>query len=186
MIQITADTAVNIHPHVAEQCAARLCHDESEMQGLFNRTALLSLSPREGGWMIAYAWQSNEDEVQHVIGWVSVTEWDVGDETRIQVQGYVDREFRESGLASAMVACLCHDMPKTQLPVAVFSREFFAIAQRFGWNATRYKKITDGWLGVDSTDGRNIAGRTDPAGLHAAAPEVRGMPLAREQEGQET
>jgi GNAT superfamily N-acetyltransferase len=186
MINITADIAVNIHPHVAEQCAARLCHDESEMQGVFNRIALLSLSERERSWMIAYAWQPHEDEVQHVVGWVSVTEWDVGDETRIQVQGYVDPAFRERGLASAMVACLCHDMPKTQLPVAVFSREFFAIAHRFGWNATRYKHVTDGWLGVATTDGRGIAGRADEAGLHAHAPEVRSLPLARDEAGEET
>ena len=186
MINITADIAINIHPQVAEQCADRLCHDESEMQGVFRRISLLSLSDRERSWMIAYAWQPNEDEVQHVIGWVSVTEWDVGDETRIQVQGYVDRGFRERGLASAMVACVCHDMPKTQLPVAVFSREFFAIAQRFGWNATRYKNVTDGWLGVATTDGRGITGRSDEAGLHADAPEVRGVPLARDEDGEET
>jgi hypothetical protein len=183
MIQITADIAINIHPHVAEQCAARLCHDESEMQGVFNRISLLSLSPREREQMIAYAWQASDDG-QHVIGWVSVSEWVVGNETRIQVQGFVDQEFRERGLASALVACLCHDMPATRLPVAVFSKEFFAIAQRFGWNATRYRYATDGWLGVATTDGRYSTRRIDPAGLHADAPEVRGMPLAREQEGE--
>jgi hypothetical protein len=186
MIQITAEAAINIHPHVAEQCAERLCHEESEMQGVFNRISLLSLSPRERSWMIAYAWQPHEDEVQHVIGWVSVTEWDVGDETRIQVQGYVGPAFRERGLASAMVACLCHDMPKTKLPVAVFSAEFFRIAQRLGWDATRYRYAHDGWLGVSTTDGTRITGGSDAAGLHADAPAVRGVPLAREQAGEET
>lgn len=185
MINITADIAINIHPHVAEQCASRLCHAESEMQGVFSRIALLSLSERERSWMIAYAWQPHEDEVQHVIGWVSVTEWDVGDETRIQVQGYVDQDFRERGLANAMVACLCHDMPTTRLPIAVFSKEFFAIALRLGWNATRYRYVTDGWLGVDTTDGRNIGAGADQAGLHVDAPEVRSMPLARDEAGEE-
>lgn len=186
MLQITADIAFNVHPHVAEQCAARLCHAESEMQGVFSRIALLSLSQRERAWMIAYAWQPHEDDVQYVVGWVSVTEWDVGDETRIQVQGYVSEEFRERGVASALVACLCHDMPAAKLPVAVFSKEFFAIAKRLGWKATRYRHAHDGWIGVETTDGRSIGAGADATGIHADAPEVRSVPLASHEAGEET
>lgn len=184
MLQVTADAAINIHPQVAEQCATRLCHEDSEMQGVFRRISLLSLSERERSWMIAYAWQSSEDEIQHVIGWVSVTEWDVGDETRIQVQGYVDKDFRECGIASALVSCLCHDMPVSKLPVAVFSQEFFSIARRFGWKATRYRYAHDGWLGVETTDGRRIGAGADEAGLHVDAPKVCGVPLASDEAGE--
>lgn len=186
MINISTDIAINIHPHVAEQCAARLCHEDSEMQGVFQRISLLSLSDRERAWMIAYAWQPSEEEIQHVVGWVSVTEWCVGDETRIQVQGYVDGDFRERGIASALVACVCHDMPATKLPVAVFSKEFFKLAVRLGWNATLYRHTTDGWLGVNSTYGRGSDAGSDQAGVHADAPAVRSLPLASDEAGEET
>lgn len=187
MIQIHACIAHQVPVWVAQQCAEELCWEESESQALFQRISRMELQDRERAFMFAYAvieghdWYDDEDEV---IAWVSVTEWVVEQETRIQVQGYVRRDMRKQGIASALVACLCHDMPKSALPVAVFSREFFRIAQRRGWTATQYKSVDDGWIAVASVGGRDGGTGPDSAGIHAPPPEVRGVPLARDEEGE--
>lgn len=186
MIQIHTCIAHQVPIWVAQQCAESLCWDESESQALFQRIARMELPERERGWMIGYAviegrdWYDDEDEV---VGWVTVTEWVVGQETRIQVQGYVRRDMRQQGIASALVACLCHDMPKSSLPVAVFSKEFFRIAQRRGWRATQYKSVDDGWIAVATTEGRDCGGGSDTGGVHAAPSEVRDLPLACDEKG---
>lgn len=187
MIQIHCTHAHNLPVFVAQQCAEELCWPDSESQSLFNRIAGLGMSQRERHWMVGYAVIEPEqwdDDHYQVVGWVTVTEWVVGNETRIQVQGYVRRDMRRKGIASALVACVCHDMPKSSLPVAVFSPEFFKIAQRRGWHATRYRSVDDGWIAVATTEGRGRGAGTDEAGVHASASEVRGVPLARDEEGQ--
>lgn len=187
MWNIHAMVAARVPSVVASQCAEQLCWEDSEMQRFFRRIISHSLTVAERNWMMAFATETQldllDDELS-VIGWVSVTEWLVGDEVRIQVQGFVHPEFRGKGLATAMVVCLCHDMPKSEKPVAVFSDEFFRIASRMKWNAIHYRSTDDGWLGVRSTDGREIGTGSDAAGLHADAPEVRDLPLACDEMGE--
>jgi GNAT superfamily N-acetyltransferase len=186
MIQIHTTTAVNLPGYAAEQCAGELCWDNSESQSLFRRICAGELTDRERGWMVGYAVIEPEhwdDEDYRVVGWVSVTEWVVGDEERLQVQGYVRHDMRKQGIASALVACVCHRMPTTNLPVAVFSPEFLRIAKRRGWNATQYKSVDDGWIAVASTQTPDTGAGPDSAGVHADAPEVRGVPLAGGTEG---
>lgn len=189
MIQIHATTVVNMPGFAAEQCADELCWDNSESQALFRKISAGQVTDRERGWMVGYAVIEPErwdDDEYRVIGWVSVTEWTVGEETRLQVQGYVRREMRNQGIANALVACVCHDMPRTQLPVAVFSTEFLHIAKRRGWNATQYRSVDDGWIAVASTQGGDSGAGPDDAGLHAPASEVRGLPLAGDPAGEAT
>lgn len=188
MLQIYARIAHHVPVYVADQCASTLCWEDSESQSLFQRIALLELTERERVWMVAYALIESPDweDEDEVVGWVTVTEWVVGEETRIQVQGYVRRDMRKQGIASALVACLCHDMPKSELPVAVFSKEFFRIAQRRGWRATQYKSVDDGWVAVATTEGRDSGRGSDAGGVHDAPPEVRDLPLACDEEGEAT
>jgi GNAT superfamily N-acetyltransferase len=190
MLIIAALTTAQFPGWAAQHCRDRLCHDESEMQHLFDRIIQHSLSVQERGWMIAFARVQPDyfdDEVE-VVGWASLTEWKVGDEVRLQVQGFVDEKHRGKGIAGAMVVALCHDMPMHPLPVAVFSPEFFSIAKRLGWNATQYKHVDDGWISVGTTtaEGRSGGRGSDSGRVHADAPTVCGLPLAREQTGEAT
>lgn len=186
MINITCHFAIDMPVYMAEQCADRLCWKDSEMQGVFRRIAARALQPSEHGWQIGCAWKWDEVDEIVVVAWVSVTDWRVANENRVQVQGFVAKDMRRRGLASAIVACLAHDMPKTELPIAVFSDRFFAIARRAGWKATQYKSLDDGWIAVAHAGGGSSGRGSDPAGVHAAAPEVRGVPLARDEEGEAT
>jgi hypothetical protein len=159
MLNIHAMPVIEMPCYIAEQCRG-LCNDGSEMQGLFDRVALLSLREQDYAARIAYCWSRDGDDLE-VIGWASISEWAVGDEVRIQAQGFVHEDYRQRGIALAMCIALTHDLPRESLPVAVFSPEFFRIAQRLKWNATEYTLVDDGWLGVGSTDGRRIGTGTD-------------------------
>lgn len=189
MLNIHTMIAARVPAVVAHHCAEQLCWEESEMQRFFRRIVSHSLTVDERQWLVAYCVETQQDFLDDelsIVGWVTVTEWVVGDEVRIQVQGFIDPEWRGKGLATAMVACLCHDMPRTSNPVAVFSDEFLHIAQRMKWNAVQYRSTDDGWIGVATTDGRVIGAGSDEERLHAPASEVRGVPLARDEEGEET
>lgn len=189
MWNIHAMVAARVPSVVAHHCAETLCWDESEMQQFFRRIVSHSLTADERQWMVAYCTETQHDLLDDelsIIAWVTVSEWVVGDEVRIQVQGFVHPDFRGRGLATAMVVCLCNDMPKTSRPIAVFSDEFLHIAQKMQWNAVQYRSTDDGWIGVATTDGRIIGAGADEERLHADAPEVRGVPLARPEEREAT
>lgn len=137
--------------------------------------------------LVAYAWLDAEDEIE-VVGWATITLWQVGDEERVQLQVYVAPAYRRKWLATALCACLTHDMPHstTSARLCVFSPEVMQIARKLGWHARQYRSVDDGWIGVAETDGRDIGAGADEAGLHADAPEVRSVPLASEQAGEES
>jgi len=170
---------------IAEQCR-KLCHDDSEMQQLFGRIASGSVHEHERRWVIAYAWIGGNRSVVTVVGWASATDWFVANDTRRQVQVFVAKEHRGSGIGTALCACLGDLVTKYSGPVCVFSPRAMAIAKRLGWKADQYKSTDDGWIGVGSTDGRRIGTGHDDAGLHAPAPEVRSVPLASDEAGEAT
>lgn len=189
MLVIAALSTTQFPVWAAQHCRDHLCWDDSEMQRLFDRIIQHSLTLQERGWRIAFARVQTgyfDDEVE-VAGWVSLTQWTVGDEVRLQLQGFVAEKYRGKGVAGAMTVALCHDLPMHQ-SVAVFSPEFFSIAKRLGWIATRYKHVEDGWIAVESTtvEGGDSGRGSDAGGIHAHAPEVRSMPLAGEQTGEAT
>lgn len=156
MINIHSMQADELPCYLAEQCR-NLCWSDSEAQGLFDRIALLSLKPRDYTARIAYCWMTgDDDEGPVVVGWAFVWEWQVGDEVRVQAQGYVREDYRRQGIAGALCVCLTHDLPKDSLPVAVFSPEFLRIARRLGWNATQYRNTGDGWIGVGTVERREV------------------------------
>jgi hypothetical protein len=182
---------INIHcmpldcmpAYIASACAD-LCHSDSEMQSMFNDISEDS-STRMG--LVAYAWLDDEDEVE-VVGWATITLWQVADEERVQLQVSVAPAYRRKGVATALCACLTHDMPHatTSARLCVYSDEVMRIARKFGWHARQYRSVDDGWIGVADTDGRDIGTGADEERLHADAPEVRSVPLASEQAGEET
>lgn len=189
MLVIAALTMAQFPGWAAQHCREHLCWEGSEMQRLFDRAIQHSLTPQERGWKIAFARLQPgyfDDEVE-VAGWVSLTEWTVGNEVRLQVQGFVAEKYRGKGVAGAMLVALCHDLPMHQ-SVAVFSPEFFSIAKRLGWIVTQYKHVEDGWIAVESTtvEGRDSGRRSDSGRVHADAPPLCGMPLAGEQTGEAT
>lgn len=156
MLNIHSMSAAEVPCFIAEQCR-NLCNDGSEMQGVFDRIALLSLREQDHSARIAYCWLASlDDDGPEVIGWASVSEWHVGSEARIQAQGYVHQDYRRRGIALALCVALTHDLPRDRLPVAVFSREFFRIAQRLDWNATEYTLVDDGWIGVGTVERREV------------------------------
>lgn len=156
MLNIHTMSASELPCFIAEQCR-NLCHDGSEMQGLFDRIALLSLHDSDHAARIAYCWvHGDDDDGPTVVAWASVSEWRVGEEVRIQSQGFVAEGYRQRGLATALCICLTHDLPRDALPVAVFSPEFFRIAQRLKWNATEYTLVDDGWIGVGTVERREV------------------------------
>jgi hypothetical protein len=148
MLSISVTTVAELSPLVAQQCEL-LCHEGSEMLDLFRRVRCESLEPQERGWRIAYA-RTMRDGVLMVIGWASLTDWYVAGERRPQAQGFVAPAHRKRGIATALCVCLTHGLTTDELPVAVFSEEFGAIARRLHWPCTQYKSVTDGWVAVAS------------------------------------
>lgn len=183
MINIHTQPLDTVPAFIADSCA-ELCHADSEMQAMF-RDIAEGTSHRMG--IVAYAWLDADEEID-VIGWATVTLWQVGDEERVQLQVFVAPAYRRKGLAFSLCVCLTHDMPHStsSARLCVFSDEVFRIAKRLGWHARQYRSVDDGWIGVAETDGRDIGAGADEAGLHVAAPEVRSVPLASEQAGEET
>jgi hypothetical protein len=160
MFHIHAMSADEVPCFIADQCR-NLCNNGSESQGMFDRISLMSLKPEDHLSSVSYAWVDGGDDGPQVIGWCSVTPWSVGDEEKIAIQGYVDSRYRQRGIATSLAISLTHDMPRDPLPVAVFSPEFFRIAQHLGWNADEYMLVDDGWVGVNATNGRHIGTEAD-------------------------
>ena len=160
MLNIHAMTADELPCYIAEQCHA-LCNPGSEMQGRFQRLSMLSLNESDHSARIAYCWACGDEDGPEVVAWACISEWPVGDEKRVNVQGFVREDYRRTGVATSLCVCLAHDLPKDRLPVAVFSPEFLKIAKRLGWRATEYRLVNDGWVGVATTDGRDIGTGTD-------------------------
>lgn len=184
MLTIEVFIASGLPAHIAGQ-AAFLCHEDSEMQSLFNLIASsLTLTDREASMVIAIC-SDRADGEQSVVGWASVGEWFYGGESRIQVQAYVHPNYRRKGLGFSLIACASHGMP-TSKPVAVFSDECFRVAQRLRWDAEQWRSVDDGWIRVRRPEGRHTELGPDDAGLHAPASEVCGLPLASVEEGEET
>jgi GNAT superfamily N-acetyltransferase len=155
MLSINAMPADEVPCFIAEQCRL-LCNNGSESQGMFDRISMRSLREGDYGAMIAYAWKSDDLDGPIVVAWACVSEWPVGDEVRIQAQGFVAPDYRRRGIALALCVCLTHDLPLESLPVAVFSPEFFRIAKRLNWNATEYALVDDGWIGVGTVERREV------------------------------
>ena len=182
MISIHSQRLADIPPAVAEECA-ELCHEGSEMEGVFLRLARGQIVPSDEEGFVAYAWAGYAKHGQ-TVGWVSLTFWIVGNDKRPQVQVYVAVPYRSRSLATALCACL-HDEATRHSLVCVFSDEALSIARRLGWRANQYRSVDDGWIGVGSTHGAFIGAGDDAAGLHAAASEVCDLPLAGGEEGQD-
>lgn len=181
MLTIQAMVAARVPSVIAHHCAEQLCHEGSEMQRLFRRIISHSLTVDERNWMIAFCTEAPADLLDDelcVVGWASVTEWHADGQVRMQLQGFVSPPFRDRGIATAMCVCLCHDMPCSPNPVAVFSDEFLCVARRLHMNAVQYKSVDDGWIGVAAIDGRRSRAGANEGGVHAAPPEVRSVPLA--------
>lgn len=149
MMDITSCNFDFIPPLVAHQCEL-LCHEGSEMQQLFRRARTMTLGNDEKGWRLSYATYWTRDDTLIVAGWASLTDWHVEGGRRPQAQGFVAPTHRKSGIATALCVCLTHGLTKDELPVAVFSEEFGAIARRLHWPCTQYKSVDDGWIAVAS------------------------------------
>jgi len=160
LINIHSTNATEMPCHIAEQCH-EMCKPGSEMQGLFHRVAMLSLEDIDYLAVVAYAYLNDPDDGATVVGWCVISTWQVGEEQRVQAQGFVRPDYRRRGLAGAMAACLTHDFPHEEVQIAVFSPEFLSIAKRLGWQATQYRLVEDGWIGVGTADGRDIGTGTD-------------------------
>lgn len=78
------------------------------------------------------------------VGWVSVTSWD----RCLALQGFVDPDYRQKGLATALTSALLVDgVIHPEVAVAVFADEFVRITRRLGFKDIRRYRITDdGWL----------------------------------------
>ena len=179
MICILTEQMFTVPSFIASQCI-KLCHEDSEMQQLFKRIATQRVAESDRDCILSYAWKETHKGLR-VVGWVSLTYWEVGNERRPQVQMYVAMQYRSRSLAHAMCACMHEEVTKHSL-VCVFSDYALNIARRLGWRANQYKAVDDGWIGVGSTDGEFIGTGADSAGLHATAPEVCNLPLACREE----
>jgi hypothetical protein len=149
MLSVTVNTIAEISPFAAHQCEL-LCHEGSEMQQLFRRARTVALEAHEKCWRIAYATYWTKDDALMVAGWVSLTDWHVGGEKIPQAQGFVAPAHRKSGIATAICVCITHGLTTDEMPAAVFSEEFGAIARRLRWQCTQYKSVDDGWIAVAS------------------------------------
>ena len=161
MMDISTRYLSEISHLVAHQCEL-LCHEGSEMQQLFRRARTTGLTAQEKRWRIAYATYWTKDDTLMVAGWASLTDWHVEGERRPQAQGFVAPTHRKRGIATALCVCLTHGLTKDELPVAVFSEEFGAIARRLHWESTQYKSVDDGWVATASF--ANAEGGDSPRG----------------------
>jgi len=184
MYCITTTYLLEMSEHAAEQCRS-LCHEDSEMQQLFGRVADGTVHPHEERWIISTAFSCGGRSMG-IIGWASATDWFVANGKRLQVQMFVAAPHRGNGIGTALGACLGEFVTKHTEPVCVFSDHAMAIARRLGWRADQFKSTDDGWIGVGTTDGRSVGTGPDDAGLHDAAPQVCGVPLACGEDGQAT
>lgn len=143
MLQITTHTSDNLAPGVAELCAELLCKPGSEMQQVFQSIAALDYDePLDVNLRIAVAMRTQGDD-NVPIGWAAISLWNGAP----SIQAFVFPNYRQRGLASALVSALTveGDIP---LDVAnVFSHHFASVALRAGFRSTNlWKREEDGWV----------------------------------------
>ena len=148
-VTINTTRSVNLLPSVAEDIHSRLTKLRSET---YHQMATLTRclrgeSPIDSAVdmpMSVCLYADPYTDSPRCVGWVSVTAWD----RCLALQGFVDPEFRNKGLASAMTSALLVDnIIHQEVAVAVFADEFVRIAQRLRFtDIRRYRIADDGWL----------------------------------------
>ena len=159
MFEIQQNMAANMSAQLAEECA-KLCNPGSEMHNMFDRISVGGeLNEKDYEVMVATAIIAPAGgevyyEDLEVVGWASISPWNHGEQTFLQAQAFVDRDYREKGYGIALLAVAAVGMPKTQMPVAVFSRECHRLALRLGWNTHRFERGSNGsWIRVEDLGG---------------------------------
>jgi hypothetical protein len=134
---------------VAEDIYTRLTKERSEtnQQMAILVRCLRGESPMDNADdfpMSVCMWADPYTDLLQCVGWVSVTEWD----RCLALQGFVDPEFRQKGLASALTSVLLVDgVIHPDVAVAVFADEFVSITKRLGFKTIyRYRQADDGWI----------------------------------------
>jgi GNAT superfamily N-acetyltransferase len=139
-------------PALAAVQASSLCWAKSQMQGVFGRIAIGQPTEEDCDIVVAYAAVIDDDGLS-LIGWASIGTWEYKGEKRREMQSYVHDDHRRKGVAFSLVAAASHGMPRSTLPVAVFSEECMRIAQRLGWAAERFIWCDDGWIRTNDVEG---------------------------------
>lgn len=169
----TFDSPAAVPRSVAEQCLS-LCWDDSEMRGHFQHLAGGEVDRVPGDLRLTVALIEGEDYELRAVGWASLSIWHF----MWQMQVFVGGEYRQKGLGTALCSLLLLTHPERDGALAVFHDHCYRIAKHCGWRDVRlYKRVDDGWINVAFPRG------DDAAGLHDAAPEVCGVPLATGEEG---
>jgi GNAT superfamily N-acetyltransferase len=140
--------------------ASSLCWEDSQMQGVFSRIASGRPTQEDCDIAVSYAVVVDDDGMS-VIGWASIGSWEYKGEKRREMQAYVRDDHRRQGIGFSLVAAAAHGMPRSTLPVAVFSEECMRIAQRLGWAVERFICCDDGWVRVAAAEGRSSGGGSD-------------------------
>lgn len=148
-VTISTTRSTNLSLPVAEAIHSRLTRERSDTRLALERLlpSLRGEAPLDSApdWpMSVCLWADPYTDMLHCVGWVSVTEWD----RCLAVQGFVDPEFREKGLATALTAALLVDgVIHPEIPIAVFADPFVRIAWRLRFqDIRRYRQTDDGWL----------------------------------------
>jgi GNAT superfamily N-acetyltransferase len=143
VLQIATHTSDNLAPDVAERIAETLCRPGSEMQQVFREIGREEYDePLDAGLRIAVALRLDEDGAVP-IGWAAVNRWS----DAIAVQAWVFPNYRQRGLASALVSALTvlGDVPLDE--AHVFNERFVSIARRAGFRAVNLWAFDDGqWV----------------------------------------
>ena len=150
-VQIDYSHGHDLPASVAQQCI-QLCNKDSESRKFFTRLADGDGATDEDlDVIVTYATirDSISWDNMTVIGWATASTWN----GRIQLQTFVDQEHREKGIGFSLIACLTFDMPKVEVPVAVFSDACLRIADRLGLNAEQWERKDNEWCLSPKTQG---------------------------------
>lgn len=161
-ISISTTRSSELPLSAAEQIHSKLTKPGSEMHAQMGEVVrcLRGEKPLDlaGDWPMSIClWTDPYTDILHCIGWVSVTEWD----RCLALQGFVDPEYRQKGLATALTAALLVDgVIHQQVPTAVFSDEFAQITRGLGFSLVyRYRQTDDGWIKSEEKHEPEVAAR---------------------------
>lgn len=148
-IQISCYHTDQIPLAIIEQIIASLTREGSVTQREMRQLAQCRIgnSPSDLGpdYFVSLATRTNPySDSLDCIGWASATQW----ESILCLQAFVDTEYRNMGLASALASCLVVEKHLCQeMPLGVFSDEIARIAARLRFtDIRRYRRCDDGWV----------------------------------------
>lgn len=120
-----------------------MCRPGSEMQQVFREIAALEYDePPHACLRFAVAMKMHGEE-NLPIGWAAICRW----QDAPALQGFVFPNYRQRGLASALVSAITVDGDVPLEEGHVFSEQFASIATRAGFRTVKlWKRVEDEWV----------------------------------------